>query len=632
MSTFSLALERVLERSIARWMPQSISTQSAHEHTHSLEHTERLFKFRLLVSIALMNCCLSIVGCISFLGDWRRMTAVAVFGIVNILTLWAVRRFGALQASVHTATGALMLGTTLLLLTTGGTHASGVWLMGALTMLPMLLLGRKEGLLWAIISAFIIIALGVSERLGVISSVPPQQGAFAGTLTALFPLVVITGITLLFVLERVRSAERLREEQERSHSKAEEVQRLLRAQERAAKRQQELLESSADLQVYLERSIEAILREMDNFALGDLTVVVTAEQNDNIGRLFNGFNRAVEQFRSLVTEVADAVQQTAHTTHQIADHSHSVSEGMGLQTKQTSEIATVVEEMTATIAENARQVAAAAAEAAEAEEESRAGSAVVGETIQGMERIAVVVERAAQTIEQLGASSESIGEITKVIDEIADQTNLLALNAAIEAARAGAHGRGFAVVADEVRKLAERTQKATKEISKTVKNIQQQTHAAIKEMHYGQSEVYKGQQAASRANDALSRITSRSQRVSQLINHIATASEQQSQAMDDIAKSVDHITTITHQTASAIMETTAHVFNLNMMTDTLLSLVQQFNTGKQQQAQYSSDVADLLNSFGSAAQQTSNGNGHTNGKHDKHGKTYVQPPDHVVRL
>jgi methyl-accepting chemotaxis protein len=239
-----------------------------------------------------------------------------------------------------------------------------------------------------------------------------------------------------------------------------------------------------------------------------------------------------------------------------------------------------VEQMTKTIMENSKNASVAAETAKLARVSAEQGGKVVDDTVEGMKRIAGVVNKSAETVKELGKSSDQIGEIIGVIDDIADQTNLLALNAAIEAARAGEQGRGFAVVADEVRKLAERTTKATKEIAGMIKKIQSDTSGAVQSMEEGTNEVERGIELADKAGSSLKEIVGVSQKVTDMVTQIAAASEEQSSASEQISKNVEAISKVTGETAQGTQQIARAAEDLNRLTENLQKLIGDFKVGR----------------------------------------------------
>jgi len=341
------------------------------------------------------------------------------------------------------------------------------------------------------------------------------------------------------------------------------------------------LTKAKEYENYLDKNAQILLQEMEKLAAGDLTVKVTADnENDIVGKLFSGFNEVIGNLRSIILNVSNAVEATASATAQISSSSEEMAAGAQEQTSQTSEIASAIEQMTTTILQTTRNASSAVEQSRKAGFAAEEGGNVIKQTINGMNRIAEVVKNAAKTVTELGASSVQIGSIIQVIDDIADQTNLLALNAAIEAARAGEQGRGFAVVADEVRKLAERTTKATKEIGEMIKKIQNETNGAVKSMEVGTEEVEKGIQFAKKSNESLNEIILSSNGVVDVINQVAAASEEQSSAAEQISKSIEGISSVTHQAAAGIEQIARAAEDLNSLTVNLQKVVGQFQLDK----------------------------------------------------
>jgi methyl-accepting chemotaxis protein len=332
----------------------------------------------------------------------------------------------------------------------------------------------------------------------------------------------------------------------------------------------------------LEKNISVLLRAMEEFSAGYLEVSVNTDSNDEqIIKLFNGFNITVKRIKELVTNIISLVNKTSDSTSLIASNAEEMATGSQELSSQVNEIASAIEEMSSTILQTTKNTNRTAENSKVAVETAITGGRVVNETINGIEKIAEVVSLASENIRELGENSKQIGEIVQVINEIAEQTNLLALNAAIEAARAGEQGRGFAVVADEVRKLAERTTKATKEIATMIKKIQNDTEKAVVSVKAGNKEVEEGKKLAEKAKDSLKNIIDKANEVVDLASQVAAASEEQSATIEQISRNIENMSNVTNESARGIQEVARTVDDLNRLTDNLKETVRIFKVNNE---------------------------------------------------
>lgn len=307
---------------------------------------------------------------------------------------------------------------------------------------------------------------------------------------------------------------------------------------------------------------------------GDLTQRLDTSRHDELARVARGFNNFIGKIHGSLVQVAHNSHQLATSANELAHKAEETFRNSQTQKDSTTQVATAINEMGATVSEIANNAAIAADVANEANSESATGQAVVASTRQAVSSLADEIAEAGTVIGTLAEHTQSIGSILEVIRSISEQTNLLALNAAIEAARAGEQGRGFAVVADEVRTLARRSAEATEEIQKKINRLQGESGRAVLAMENGQIRAHQVVSEASAAEQALSRIAKHIEQINDMNIHIATATEEQSSVVGEINRNVDDINNLTQESATIAEElthTSRTLRELSTQLDTLLS-------------------------------------------------------------
>lgn len=308
----------------------------------------------------------------------------------------------------------------------------------------------------------------------------------------------------------------------------------------------------------------------------DLSIRVDENGNDEMAEMAKSFNAMTIAFQTLIQDVLNSAQTVSTAAEQLSVITSQTSQGVMSQQSSSEQVATAMNEMTATVQEVARSAADAATASLEADQETESGKQVVSLSVQGIKKLAHLVEENAQSIRELQVESDNIGTVLTVIQEIAEQTNLLALNAAIEAARAGESGRGFAVVADEVRTLAQRSQQSTEEIKTIIERLQSGAKKCVEGMMSGKDQASESVTQAESAGNSLTVISERVMTIRDMNTHIASAAEEQSAVAEDINRNINEIAGIAEENASSTSQTTDTSQSLARLANELQTLVNQF--------------------------------------------------------
>jgi methyl-accepting chemotaxis protein len=294
--------------------------------------------------------------------------------------------------------------------------------------------------------------------------------------------------------------------------------------------------------------IDEITVDLAAIASGDLTTEITREFKGSFAPIKHSLNNISSTLQRTVSEISSASQQVLSGAKQISSSAQDLANGAQEQSSS-------VQQLNATVDMLNQQTRTNAANASNASELSNTSTDNAQAGHESMKDMLVAME-------QIKESSSNISKIIKAIQDIAFQTNLLALNAAVEAARAGEHGRGFSVVAEEVRSLAARSQQSAVETTTLIEESIERVDA--------------GSGIAGDTSQSLDVIVKNAAEVMEIISNISVASQEQAEAIAQVATGLDQISQIVQSNSAVSEETAAASEELTTQAALLQQLVSYF--------------------------------------------------------
>jgi methyl-accepting chemotaxis protein len=322
--------------------------------------------------------------------------------------------------------------------------------------------------------------------------------------------------------------------------------------------------------------LRSVIRVAQQIAAGDLSTTVEVARRDEIGQLMQAMQQMGAGLSSIVSGLQAGIEQLASSAQSLSAVTEQTNLEVSSQKEETDQVATAMNQMTATVHDVARNAEEAAQAAQTADDKVESGQQVVRQSMARIEQLADSATSASSSIESLSAQIQNIGTVLSVIKSVAEQTNLLALNAAIEAARAGEQGRGFAVVADEVRALAKRTQQSTEEIERLVSALRSAAHSSVQQIQNSGELVKLAVSDALQTESALGSIAAAVSLIQQMNQQIAAAAEEQSSVAEEINRSVTSIRASADQSSLAMQGNAASSVELAQLGVELKGMVGHF--------------------------------------------------------
>lgn len=296
------------------------------------------------------------------------------------------------------------------------------------------------------------------------------------------------------------------------------------------------------------KPIDHSLKAAELLAKGDLTAHIQTNRHDELGRLVEAINGIGKGLTNVVTDVRQGISTINEASRTIVNGNSELTEKTEMQSEKVKLTTHHMDELTTTVKQNV--------------DNAKHANTLANSAAEFANKSGVVFNNVVEKMGLIRESSSKISDIINVIDGIAFQTNILALNAAVEAARAGEQGRGFAVVASEVRTLSQRSTNAAKEITQLINT--------------SVANVEEGGHQVDEAGEMMNKLVTLIQEVAHIMGNITVASEEQSEGIDEVTKSVMQIDAITKQNAELVDQAESEAKRLLSQADNLSQSIEIF--------------------------------------------------------
>ena len=325
---------------------------------------------------------------------------------------------------------------------------------------------------------------------------------------------------------------------------------------------------------HLALPVQKLSKRVREVAKGNLTVEIEdLQRTDEIGQLNEGFNDMVNQLKTLITDVEEAIveiQSTSSNLTSVAEETNAYGDEIVKAINEVSsgalKQASDAEDTNRTAIEFAQQIEIlhdkneVMLDASQHMKQSnQKGLVNVNGLKEKSHESSELINNVQAVFNSLIVKVREIEGIVGTITEISNQTNLLALNASIEAARAGEHGKGFAVVAEEVRKLADQTSVATELVRTTIKGIESETNLVNDEMKKTNVIVRQQNDSVAITESSFKEIELAVEKIITVIGDMTAGVEYLNSSKDNIIQSIESIAMISEKNAAASEEVTASV-------------------------------------------------------------------------